>query len=78
MKITEGKKKMTIEVMNPNSNNVYYFADSTGWRNALVSTALMESNTSVTHPDMRPKFDSMVKLTKFGATLNGWWVKRLL
>ena len=67
-----------ICVMNADTEDVYEFSDSTGWRDALVSTAMMEAKISgVSNPNQRAKFDARVRLTKYGATLNGWWVKRM-
>ena len=66
-----------ICVMNADTGDIYEFFDSTGWRDALVSTAMMEAKISVSNPNQRQKFDERVRLTKYGATLNGWWVKRM-
>lgn len=66
-----------ICVMNADTEDVYEFFDSTDWRDALVSTAMMEAKISVSNPNQRPKFDARVRLTKYGATLNGWLVKRM-
>ena len=66
-----------IRVINADTEDMYEFVDSTGWRDALVSTAMMEAKISVSNPSQRPKFDARVRLTKYGATLNGWWVKRM-
>ena len=66
-----------ICVMNADTEDVYEFFDSTGWRDALVSTAMMEAKISVSDPNQRPKFDARVRLTKYGATLDGWRVKRM-
>ena len=66
-----------INVINADTEEIYEFFDSTGWRDALVSAAMIAAKISVSNPDQRPKFDARVRLTKYGATLNGWWVKRM-
>lgn len=66
-----------INVINADTEEIYEFFDSTGWRDALVSTAMIDAKISVSNPSQRPKFNARVKLTKYGAILNGWWVKRI-
>ena len=66
-----------INVINADTEEIYEFFDSTGWRDALVSAAMIDEKISVSNPSQRPKFDARVRLTKYGATLNGWWVKRM-
>ena len=66
-----------INVINADTEEIHEFFDSTGWRDALVSAAMIDAKISVSNPSQRPKFDARVRLTKYGATLNGWWVKRM-